>query len=81
VIADYVTAGINKRADLEARKPKPRQAQLVSTEELSQIDAFAITPEGLMIYFDFPHVMSVFDKKFIPYSVVSELLQRPLKRQ
>jgi len=88
-ISKYVATDINKRVDQleqdeakrEGRPPKPPDDPLVSDEQLfSQIEAFAITPKGLMIYFDFPHVMSVFDKNFVPYSIVSGALRRPLKR-
>ena len=33
------------------------------------------TAKGLNIYFDFPHVMAVFDKAFVPYSVVKRFLK------
>ncbi|MEK6337073.1 MAG: DUF3298 domain-containing protein [Acidobacteriota bacterium] len=82
-IAKYVTADIDKRADAleaeearrEKRQPKPRDSSLVSEEQLSELSGWVMTPKGLMVYFDFPHVMAFFDKNFVPYSVISEHLK------
>lgn len=82
-IAEYVTADINRRAERveqanaerDGRKVTPREDPLVSAEQLPEISAFGITPKGLMIYFDFPHVMAFFDRTFVPYSVVAADLQ------
>ena len=81
-IAKYVVADIDRRlpaieqedAQREGRPAKPRDEPLVSMEQLSELSGWAITPQGLVVYFDFPHVMAVFDKTFVPYSVVSEYL-------
>jgi len=82
-IAEYVVADINKRAEeierdeakREGRAAQPREEPLMSIDQLSEPEAFAITPKGLMIYFDFPHVIAVFNKSFVPYSVVANQLQ------
>lgn len=83
-IATYVADDINKRAEQiqqedakrDGREWKPGDDPLVSIEQLSEVEGFAITPKGLQIYFDFPHVMAFFDRTFVPYSVVSDKLQR-----
>jgi uncharacterized protein DUF3298 len=82
-IAKFVTTDINRRADelektnarREGREPKLEQDPLIEMEELQELSGWALTPKGLIIYFDFPHVMAFFDKNFVPYSVVSEYLK------
>lgn len=82
-IRQYCLEAINRRAeelDKEERKREGRakQAQsapIVSAEAISEISAWAMTPKGLMIYFDFPHVIAVFDRIFVPYRVVKDLLK------
>jgi hypothetical protein len=82
-IAEYVVADINKRAEQierdeaqrEGRKPQLREEPLISVDQLSEPTAFAMTPKGLMIYFDFPHVIAVFNKTFVPYSALAQYLQ------
>ena len=79
-IANYVVADIDRRAAAleqesarsEGRKPKERDEPLVSTEQLSELSGWAMTPKGLVVYVDFPHVMAFFDRNFIPYSIVNE---------
>jgi len=82
-IAKFVVADIDRRevefeqenARLEGRQPKQRDEPIVSTDQLSELSGWAITPKGLMVYFDFPHVIAVFDKTFVPYSVFNEYLK------
>lgn len=79
-IAKFVVADIDRRAAAleeesarsEGRKPKPREEPLVSEEQLSELSGWAMTPKGLVVYVDFPHVMAYFDRTFIPYSIVNE---------
>jgi hypothetical protein len=82
-LAKFVVADIDRRADeieqdearREGRKPKPREGSIVSMDQLEELSGWGMTPKGLMVYFDFPHVMAVFDKTFVPYSVVSDFLK------
>ncbi len=82
-IATHVVADIEKRAVAieennarrDGRKPTQHDEPLVSAEQLSELSGWAMTPKGLVVYFDFPHVIAVFDKTFVPYSVVSEYLK------
>ena len=82
-IARFVVADIDRRADAieqsdarsEGRKPNQRDEPIVTIDQLSEISGWAMTPKGLMVYFDFPHVIAAFDRTFIPYSVVSEHLK------
>ena len=82
-IAKYTTDDINKRdwelekdaARRESREPKPRDNPIVDTDQLSEISGWALTPKGVVVYFDFPHVMAYFDKNFVPYSVLREHLK------
>jgi hypothetical protein len=80
-IAKYLTDDINRRAiELEkdeARREnrQPRQQEpLISMDQLTEISGFGLTPKGLVVYFDFPHVMAYFDKNFVPYTVVKQYL-------
>jgi hypothetical protein len=36
--------------------------------------AWGLTPRGLVVYYDLPHVMSVFDKVFIPWAELQDIL-------
>lgn len=82
-IADYVTKDINKRADQmdqdEARRnnrPVEKREEPVMVEDrLPGIDTWALRPDGLAVYFDFPHVIAVFDRTVIPYSVMRDFLK------
>jgi hypothetical protein len=82
-LAKFVVSDIDRRAAAfeeenarsEGRKPKPREDPLITEDQLSELSGWAMTPKGLVIYFDFPHVIAVFDRTFIPYSVLSEHLK------
>jgi hypothetical protein len=82
-LARYVTADIDRRADelekenarRENRVPAKRENSVVQVEELSEVSEWAMTPKGIVIYFDFPHVIAYFDKNFVPYSVIREFLK------
>ena len=81
-IAKYVVADIDKRAAAfeeddarrENRKPVKHDDSIVSEDQLDQPSGWAMTPRGLVVYFDFPHVIAVFDKTLVPYSVVKQYL-------
>jgi hypothetical protein len=81
-IAKYLTDDINRRAiELEKdnarrenRQPARQDEPLISTEQLTEVSDFALTPKGIIVYFDFPHVIAYFDKNFVPYSVVKQYL-------
>lgn len=82
-IAKYVVADIDRRAAAieqedarqAGRQPKERDQPIVSEDSLEEISGWAMTPKGLVVYFDFPHVIAVFDKTFVPYNAVSEYLR------
>lgn len=81
-IAKYVVADIDKRADAfeadnarqENRKPTPRDGSIVSADQLNELSGWAMSPKGLVVYFDFPRVIAAFDKTLVPYSVVKQYL-------
>jgi len=81
-IAKYVVDDIDKRAAAfeeddarrENRKPVKRDDSIVSEDQLDELSGWAITPKGLVVYFDFPHVIAVFDKTLVPFSVVKQYL-------
>ena len=78
VIAEYVASDINRRAqqmeDDEAKrngtKPQKREDPVTTPDQLPEIYAWGATQKGLAIYFDFPHVMAVFDKTIVPYELL-----------
>lgn len=82
-IAKYVVADIDKRAvaieeadaRTEKRKPIPREDPIVTMDQLSEISNWGLTPKGLVVYFDFPHVIAVFDRTLVPFNVVNEYLK------
>lgn len=82
-IAKFVVADIDRRAVAieqedarqAGRQPKQRDQPIVSEDSLEELSGWAMTPKGLVVYFDFPHVIAVFDKTFVPYHVVSEYLK------
>jgi len=82
-IAKYLVAYIDKRADmleqedarLGNRAPQPRDSSIISVDQVSEIGDWGMTPQGLVIYLDLPHVIAVFDKNFIPYSAVKDYLK------
>ena len=81
-IAKFVVADIDKRAAAfeeddarrENRKPVKRDDSIVSEDQLNELSGWAMTPKGLVVYFDFPHVIAVFDKTLVPYGVVKQYL-------
>jgi hypothetical protein len=85
VIAAYCFKDIARRADAqeqedakrEGRKPNPPSADEppVPAEELETVGAVSVTPRGLLIYYDLPHVVAVFDRNFVPYSIIKDKLR------
>jgi hypothetical protein len=82
-IAKHITADIDRRADelekenarRDNRAPAKRENSVVQVEELSEVSEWAMMPKGIVIYFDFPHVIAYFDKNFVPYSAIREYLK------
>ncbi|MFN2599213.1 MAG: DUF3298 domain-containing protein [Pyrinomonadaceae bacterium] len=82
-VAAYCFKDINARArqmeeedaKQERRKPEPSDEPAVPADELESINAFGVTPRGLVIYYALPHVVAVFDRNFVPYPVVKDKLK------
>lgn len=82
-ISRYAVKDINRRAasmeaetaKQEKRKPAPQSEPSVSADQLEEISGFAMTPRGLMIYYDLPHVIAVFDRNFVPYAEVKNFIK------
>jgi hypothetical protein len=82
-LARYITADIDRRADelekenarRENRAAVKREDSVVPVEDLSEVTDWGITPKGVVIYFDLPHVIAYFDKNFVPFSAVKEYLK------
>jgi len=81
-IAKFVVADIDRRAiafeqedaRTEGRKPGPHEP-MVSMDQLSEIMNWGLTPKGLVVYFDFPHAIAVFDRTVVPYNVINEYVK------
>jgi hypothetical protein len=82
-VAAYCDKDIRRRANEmeeeaakeQHRKAEPQTDAPVLPELLEEISAFALTPKGVMIYYDLPHVVAVFDRNFVPYSEVKNFLK------
>lgn len=81
-IAKYLVDDIDKRAYAVEQKnaTDPKQVQkrdepIISEDQLKGLSGWGLTPKGLVVYFDFPHVIAYFDKNFVPYSVVKQYLK------
>jgi hypothetical protein len=82
-IAEFAAKDINRRADeierFEAREnnraPQKREEPFMTTDQLPEMNGWGFSPKGFVVYFDFPHVMAVFDKTIVPYSVVARYLK------
>lgn len=73
---------INRRAaDMQKENARIAGGEAAGAEELMPADreeaisAWAMTPRGLTIYFDFPHVIAAFNRNFVPYAAVKDLLR------
>ncbi len=78
----FLVADIDKRATAleqeiatQPQTPTKRDEPIVSADQLSEPSGSGLSPKGLVIYFDFPHVIAAFDKNLVPYSVVKEYLK------
>jgi len=82
-IAEFVAKDINRRADeierIEARennRPVEKRGEpFMTVDQLPEMGSWGFSPRGLVVYFDFARVMAVFDKTFVPYSVVAPHLK------
>ena len=82
-VAQFAVKDINRRADKldrdEARRtnqqPQKRDEPVMSEDGLPEMDTWALTPKGFAVYFDFPHVMAVFDRTIVPYGIVARYLR------
>lgn len=82
-IAKYLTDDINRRATelekdnarRENRPPAKPDDPMISTDQLTEVSDFALTPKGIIVYFDFSHAIAYFDKNFVPYSIVKQQLK------
>jgi hypothetical protein len=82
-IAEFVAKDINRRADeierIEAREnnrpPEKREEPFMTADQLPEMDTWGFSTKGFVAYFDFAHVMAVFDKTIVPYSVVARYVK------
>jgi hypothetical protein len=82
-IAEFVAKDINRRAEeierIEARDnnrpPEKREEPVMTADQLPEMNTWGFTTKGFVAYFDFPHVMAVFDKTIVPYSIVTRYVK------
>src|SRR5205085_1265260 len=53
---------------LEAENNQQADESIFSDDELKEWHAWGLTPRGLVLYFELPHVIAVFDKATIPWA-------------
>lgn len=66
---------INRRYSSAAAGATPDGGDLMTPDRADGIEAWAMTPRGVVIYFNFPQVMAAFSRNFVPYGAVKELLR------
>jgi uncharacterized protein DUF3298 len=81
-IAKFLVTDIDKRAYAVEQKDAtdPKQVQkhdepIISQDQLTELSGWGLSPKGLVVYFDFPHVMAYFDKNLVPYGIVKQYLK------
>ena len=82
-IAEFVAKDINRRAEeierIEAREnnrpQEKREEPFMTADQLPDMNTWGFTTKGFVAYFDFPHVMAVFDKTIVPYSIVARYVK------
>jgi hypothetical protein len=82
-IAEFAAKDISRRADeierseakQNSRQPEKRDQPFMTADSLPELDTFALSPKGFVAYFDFPHVMAVFDKTVVPYGMLARHLK------
>lgn len=81
-IANYLVTDIDQRAaafeqryGTQPQTPTKREEPIISKDQLTEMSGWGLTPKGLVVYFDFPHVIAAFDKNLVPYNVVKQYLK------
>lgn len=64
---------INRRHG--AGGPPPENGDLMTPDRVDVIEGWAMTPRGVVVYFNFPQVMAAFSRNFVPYDAVKDLLR------
>jgi len=59
---------------LEAENNQDADESIFSDEDLKEWHAWGLTPRGLILYFELPHVIAVFDKAFVPWAELKDVL-------
>ena len=66
---------LNRREAASGAAATPDGEDLMPPDRADGIEAWALTPRGVIIYFNFPQVMAAFSRNFVPYSAVRDLLR------
>jgi hypothetical protein len=77
-IEQYSLKDLNARARKDAEQenmpPEQRAEELFTQDQLSEWSGWAMTNRGLLVYFDFPHVIAAYSREFIPARVLKDYL-------
>ncbi len=71
---DSINRRIKQAEQQDAQAGQQQESVSLSPDELGDISGWAMTPKGLIVYYDLPHVIAAFDRAFIPYSELSDML-------
>ena len=66
---------INRRYSSAGSAAPPEGGDLMTPDRADGIEAWALAPRGVVIYFNFPQVMAAFSRNFVPYDAVKDLLR------
>jgi len=83
VIAEFAAKDINRRTEQmdrqdarrNNRQPEKRDEPVMSADQLPEMDTWGVSAKGFVVYFDFPHVMAVFDKTIVPWGLLTRYLR------
>lgn len=75
VLQRAVIANLQAQVRRLAAENKEQPDETLFTEDSAQEwQSWGMTPRGLTLYLDLPHVIAVFDKVFVPWSAVQDIL-------
>ena len=81
VLYPYVYERINRsyreinRREAAAGGTTPADEDLIPPGSEGGIEGWALTPRGFVVYFNFPQVMAVFNRNFVPFDALKDVLR------
>jgi hypothetical protein len=76
-LRDYAHKQINERARSMdgGGAAKEGGEPVVAAEMLGEVAGWGLTPRGLMVYYELPHVIAAFQRSFVPYDAIRDHLR------